>query len=486
MPQLPPLPIIAILVVMFLSSCARSSTPSGVSNPITAPAPTNIINVVPAPSTAPIPTSTLLQVDAYPAYLPPDNDVLTPIAYPYPGLTYTPANPIDEFLTHTPTTISTPNKTPTPVPLPNTSVYPLLAGLKYRTDNGEYEIDSKGTASLLPPNSSDILTPDGRFRVIIDNDEIYLEDISTRVRTNLINSPGVPSSFYGWSVDGKWMFYQEGDEQTGTTIYRLSIASRNRQQLPDLPDSNTYFISRWPNDPELLLVNIRPRSIKVDTMDLPFSGYLYLLHLNDQTLEQVSHQIGVFYPGFPPYESRQSPDRFIWSEYGNTYVFIRGQGSQPFKLAPIVNMKVDEKIGIRAPIWSPDERWLAFQAFYKERTGWVLIDLKNQTARLLHLYTHVGMGGHVDAPGFSPDSRWLIVSARADESDLNGDWLYSVEGDEKVHLPGPFVIFQQDGSHLLVKNLESLDGYYYVTVGDWEKTIEVSLPPGAYQIQGWK
>lgn len=404
-------------------------------------------------------------------------------------LTVSPS-PVNMTVTTSPFPTSNPSRTPaqtqTLAPSPTPAIYPSLAGLYYWTEKGHYRINLQGVPEFLSERIFFSLSPNGETYLTSDWDDLYLGRPRVDDVVNLTQSPGVPSYFEGWYDEGRTLIYSEVQSSGNTDLFRLNIESGESSPLTQSPTSDESLVALWPGRTELALISVRDDILpRAPTSGI--QGRLFLLNLDTQSLQQISSEDTFDPPSFAPAIAGQPSDRFFFRDGQQAYLYIFGIGLQPYQLPKFdnINNAQDKLDWFAAPSWSPNGRWCAWEVVYQGKTGWLVVDSQTNTARLFHLITHIGMGSHLDPARFSPDSRWLVIFAHAEASELRGVWLYALDSEEAVQLPGDDVLFGPDGKQLVVlKHEGEQNTLTLVNYQTWEQA-QINLP-AVQGITTWK
>jgi hypothetical protein len=143
-----------------------------------------------------------------------------------------------------------------------------------------------------------------------------------------------------------------------------------------------------------------------------------------------------------------------------------------------------------SPAWSPDEKQLAwvvggdFEETWKIGLG--VFDLEASTSRLLHPYEPMGQGGWPPAPAWSPDGRWLVFTARAQDNEKSGVWVVRADGQQEEEFyvgPCSTPVWSPDGRWLACTSYpQGLgSGVWLIEVGTWV-LHSLDLPSDAYLV----
>ena len=131
-----------------------------------------------------------------------------------------------------------------------------------------------------------------------------------------------------------------------------------------------------------------------------------------------------------------SPDGKIiaYDRMGTAWLYHWDTGSEPLDLT---SWGVEGITRIGGPAWSPDGRRLAWTAAVQNpdwRIALIVLDLDRQTALLLHPYQNAGRGGWFPPPSWSPDGRWLAFEAEDVDPGARGVWVIATDGSSSHYL----------------------------------------------------
>jgi Tol biopolymer transport system component len=151
----------------------------------------------------------------------------------------------------------------------------------------------------------------------------------------------------------------------------------------------------------------------------------------------------------------------------------------------------DTRLSVVSPAWSPNGSRLAwvvggnFAALGGWRVGTGVYDFDARMAGLLHLYEPQGRGGWPSAPRWSPDGRWLVFTAWAQDDDEAGTWVVNIDGREHHLGPCATPVWSPDGQWLACTSRPRVlgSGGWLIEVGTWE-VHSLELPADA-QLVDW-
>jgi Tol biopolymer transport system component len=261
-------------------------------------------------------------------------------------------------------------------------------------------------------------------------------------------------------------------------IWLADIATGARRNLTQTPDRFECCAQWWPNQSDLILFNSWTSEVSGPNLGFPTvvrpdgEGY--------QVLD--GEQVAFTLPAPSPDGQTVAYDRA-----GRPWLYRMDTGPEPFQsdLAPYDPLS-DPPLSIVSPAWSPDGTKLAwivggnFAALGGWRLGIGMFDLQTDTFSLFHPYEPLGRGGWPSAPVWSPDGRWLIFAAWAQEGDEAGMWVTSADGEEEYHLACSCSnqAWSPDGHWLACTSTPPGYETCLVEVNTWE-THRLDLPPDA-------
>ncbi len=320
---------------------------------------------------------------------------------------------------NTPAPTATPQSTVSSTlhPTPNQMAITPPPNLVYCTADGLWQTDGDGQSVHLFDRPDALLSPDGTRVLYLEEDDLWLADLTTGERRNLTTTPE-----------------------------RIECCPR-----------------WWPARPDVVIFGSWPRAAERG----PNTGYLTTIQVNGngyRVLEEES--VSYAWPAPAPDGQTIAYDR-------ESTAWLYRWGAEPEPFAPVVYGLSWQRIA--SPAWSPDGKRLAWVVGGHFDDQWQIgvgvFDLGAQTARLLHPYEPIGMGGWPPAPVWSPDGQWLAFHAIAGDPAEHGLWIARVDGEKEHFLrPGEAPIWSPDGRWL-------------AEVGTWHPQ-QINLPPGA-QAVGW-
>lgn len=279
----------------------------------------------------------------------------------------------------------------------------LPSGLVLGTEFGLWKIDRGGVPIRILDRLDAVLSPDGTRAVYAAESDLWLIDLTTGEEQNLTNTPDLIEDFPQWwaakpdtLVYGSWSGYAEMGPDTG----RMTVIEIGRPRyLVVGREWSGAFPAPGPDGDTI-------------AFDQALKGYLF----------------------------RWSDGRLIPFNPAS-YRFAGG----------LAHLTV-EKMG--SPSWSPDGRYLAWVMGGDWGQGWRILlgvfDRKTQTARLLHSYEPLGVGGWPGAAVWSPDGAWLAYTVcYAANPDEVGLYVLRPDGSEERYLGlGGGPVWSPDGRWL--------------------------------------
>ena len=369
-----------------------------------------------------------------------------------PGVNHPPAYDFAAPVVSAPLPTAVP---PTPLPTPSeSSDSHFLSGLIYRTADGLWRVDAEGRSLRL-------------FEFPEDSGYVW---------------PAV-------SPDGTQVLYTEAND-----LWLADLPSGERRNLTQTPDRVECCAQWWPGQPDLILSSSWtqesggpnfgfPTVIRLggedeaSRSDLPYPGEYQVLDGS-----QVSYAL-----------SASSPDgqTVAYDRAGQGWLYRPDTGPEPFDLTPY-GLSSDPQLRVVSPAWSPDGRRLAWvvgdcrPGECQMRVG--VFDLEAQAVQFLHPYAPAGIGGQPPAPVWSPDGRWLVCTAWAENLDDAGLWVLRADGqqEEAHHVAlglgrgAPTPVWSPYGRWLVFSGTarHGQVGHWAVEVGTWSRQ-PVDLAPDA-------
>jgi len=343
---------------------------------------------------------------------------------------------------------------PTPLPTPSESGDThFLSGLIYQTADGLWRLDAEGRSVPLlefPDDSGYVwpaVSPDGTQVLYTEANDLWLADVPTGERRNLTRTPDRVECCAQW----------------------------------------------WPGEPDLILSS----SWTQEESGGPNFGFPTVIRLGGE--EKAGRGDRLYPDAYQVLDGSQvsfalsapSPDgrTVAYDRGGQGWLYRPDTGPEPFDLAPY-GLSSDPQLRVVSPAWSPDGRRLAWvvgdcrPGECQMSVG--VFDLEAQTVQFLHPHAPAGIGGQPPAPVWSPDGRWLVCTAWAENLDDAGLWVLWADGQkEEAHQVAlglgrgaPTPVWSPDGRWLAFSGTarHGQAGHWLIEVRTWSRQ-PVDLAP---------
>jgi hypothetical protein len=317
----------------------------------------------------------------------------------------------------------------------------LPPGWVYRFGGALWLVDAGGWSRLVSRDPYATLSPDGRQLITHHpgDQEYWLRDRATGEEHNLARTPDRLACCYRW----------------------------------------------WPERPGILLFTSIPAS-SVGLGGTP-SGAVAVVNVDGTGYEVLDAPPITWFTAVAP-----SPDgqTLAYREGKMGWLYHWDAGSEVFDpvergLAEIRNPQ------LASPAWSPDGAQLAWVVKGKfgddvlAKSAIVVFDLAAESARVLRRYTPEPKGFQPPAPAWSPDGRWLAFEAWSQDPDEDGLWVVQVDGspEEQYHLgAGSDPIWSRDGRWLVFRRVEGGQDQIYVSKVGGTGSIPFTRMAGAHLV----
>jgi hypothetical protein len=196
------------------------------------------------------------------------------------------------------------------------------------------------------------------------------------------------------------------------------------------------------------------------------------------------------------------PGGFALSPDGQTIAYGGGStgwlyrwdaGIEPFDPASY-GLVGTKGVHLGSPAWSPDGTklaWVVAGGFAGDggyRMGIGVFDLEARTAILIHPYVPVGVGAWPPAPAWSPDGRWLAFEAWAREPGQSGVRVVQVDGvgeNGRYLGEGSRPVWSPSGEQMAFHHVSrGGERAIWVVESDKQALTRLGLPPDALLV-GW-
>jgi len=226
-------------------------------------------------------------------------------------------------------------------------------------------------------------------------DEVWLHDFTTKTTTNLTNNPAqdiIPM----WK-GSKVYFASDRDERGRMNLYSYDLGSKQTKKLTNFTEFDVKFPSL--GDTAVVFEN---------------GGWIYTLDLASEKAEKVPVTIAEDFDrgrsgivdvsrSVTNFEIAPDGSRAILGARGDVFTV-------PAKFGPTRNLTQTPGIHERNAKWSPDGKWIAY---ISDRTGEDEIWLSPQDGRGAAIQVTSGSSNYKYQPVWSPDSKKLMWSDRA-------------------------------------------------------------------------
>ena len=210
-------------------------------------------------------------------------------------------------------------------------------------------------------------SPDGHFFAyhaeLNGNTDIYVMDIETKKSRRLTKDPG-NDAMATWSPDGQWIAFSS-DRSGSYEIYKMDVRGKHLQRLTRLPGLNTS--PAWSPDSQWIAFNSFFRNKEGFR-----EKFLYVMNSDGKDLRQLIKAAGAGASWSP--DGRQilfSTTRDDADGEDTFDLFVTDlNGQEPRQLTDAPKWELD-------PVWSPDSRWIAFDAREPRQNGTSAIYIMN-------------------------------------------------------------------------------------------------------------
>lgn len=191
-------------------------------------------------------------------------------------------------------------------------------------------------------------SPDGHFFAyhaeLNGNTDIYVMNIETKKSRRLTEDPG-NDAMAAWSPDGKWIAFCS-DRSGSYEIYKMDVRGKHLQRLTRLPGRNAS--PAWSPDSQWIVFN-------------SFQGFrnnfLYVMNSDGEDLRQLIKVAGAGASWSPDGKQILFSTSRDDADGEDTFdLFVTDlNGQEPRQLTDAPKWELD-------PVWSPDSRWITFDA----------------------------------------------------------------------------------------------------------------------------
>ena len=322
-------------------------------------------------------------------------------------------------------------------------------------ENGERRalIRSQNPAESYPYGA---ISPDGKWLAYVKRPNLFLIGVSRMYQTmgqarQMTFDRGRIRITPAWTRDGRHVVYavMEGASRRG--LWVVAIGDPGDERFISLPGDRIQQPSMAALGAQMVYASNEP-DVNLWRLDLAGDRAAGRTRLASSTVEDTNAH-------FSPdgkrivFASWRSGSRAIW--------VADADGTNPALVAAL-------KGGVAGtPKWSPDGRWIAFDARLGDRLDVYLTDPLGRKMRRL-----TGDSTDDAAPNWSSDGNWVYFASRRSGEDYNHMWKIPVDGGDAVQVT----------SEPALQAAESPDGRWLYYVGDhenrglWKMPVEGGEP----------
>ena len=357
-----------------------------------------------------------------------------------------------------PTTSGSPTPSPRQPEIPTPTPAAPLPGMVYRTNDGLWKTSASGQSVQILDRTDGLISPDGAYALYLEKDA------------------------------------GEADRGRSTDLWLADLSTGERRNLTRTPNRTEAHLSWWPARPGVILFSSRPQEIEPGP---GATGFLATADVQGNTyrvLDDQNHAGGL--PAPSPdgqtiaYGSGSTGWLYHWETGPEVADKLHAFDPTDYGLPSYRNAHIS------SPSWSPDGTrlaWIVSGDFAVDKglqMGVGIFDLETRTAQVLHLYAPVSSDGWPPAPVWSPDGKWLAFDAWAQDPDEAGVWVVRADRQQEAedqslfteyYLGGNYPVWISNGGWLAFnRTLPGEDpSSWAAQTGTWG-LIRLDLPSDAY------